>query len=239
VASNGHGDVTRLFPGATKAVCENNYGSGSVRITKTDGHETYTHCPLCKADKLATAVAAFTPPRFRAPIDIPDEVAEWADRGDQAQGLYLAGQVGTGKTHTAWAALTRWCAVTGTRPYTPRDTGIEGWSTAGPTVIFTRMTDLLDDLRPGDGSRQRIRDCQRAHLLVIDDFGAEKSSEWTQERFYSIVDHRYANCLPLIVTSNLPPGEVVEQGGDRAASRLAEMCAVVKMTGDDRRRPAA
>ena len=58
------------------------------------------------------------------------------------------------------------------------------------------MTDLLDDLRPGDDSRQRVRDCQNCKLLILDDIGAEKASEWTQERLYSVIDHRYANCLP-------------------------------------------
>ena len=96
------------------------------------------------------------------------------------------------------------------------------------------MTDLLDDLRPGDFSRQRVRDCQKASLLVIDDIGAEKASEWTAERLYTIIDHRYANCLPLIVTSNLPPSKLAEQTGERSASRLAEMCEVVAMTGTDR-----
>jgi DNA replication protein DnaC len=235
VASDGHGDVTRLFPGAPRAVCDD--GTGAVRITEADGRETYTNCPLCKADRVTAAVMAFVPPRFRAAIPVPDEVAGWADRGTRAQGLYLAGQVGTGKTHTAWAALARWCSVTGTIPRgTPRE---HAFGTSQPNVIFARMTDMLDDFRPGDDSRQRIRDCQLADLLVIDDFGAEKPSEWTQERFYSVIDHRYSQCLPLIVTSNLPPAGVAEQGGDRAASRLAEMCAVVKMTGSDRRRQAA
>lgn len=230
-ASGSHDDLPALFPGTAGAVCDT--GDGLVRITEADGRETFAHCPVCRAARIRRAAAAFTPPRFRAPIPIPPEAAAWAARGTGAQGLYLAGQVGTGKTHAAWAALARWCEATGT---VPRG-GAAG--TARPNVIFTRMTDLLDDLRPGDDSRQRIRDCQQAALLVLDDFGAEKASEWTQERFYSIVDHRYANCLPLIVTSNLPPGEVAAQGGDRAASRLGEMCTVLKMTGPDRRRNAA
>jgi len=45
--------------------------------------------------------------------------------------------------------------------------------------------------------------------------------------------------MPLILTSNLPPKELAPQVGDRAASRLAEMCEVVPMTGTDRRRPAS
>jgi DNA replication protein DnaC len=111
-------------------------------------------------------------------------------------------------------------------------------SRIAPNVIFTRLTDLLDNLRPGDAAVLTIRDCQKAALLVIDDIGAEKPSEWTQERIYSVIDHRYANCMPLIVTSNLPPSKLADQIGERAASRLAEMCQVVAMTGTDRRKPA-
>ncbi len=149
------------------------------------------------------------------------------------------------KVDTAWHAAIAWCVATGTVP-TPSRT--EGGSGAGPAVIFTRMSDLLVDLRPGDDSRQRVRDCQNCKLLILDDIGAEKASEWTQERLYSVIDHRYANCLPLIVTSNLPPGDLpgkpgaaprnplAGQIGARAESRLAEMCEVVAMTGTDRRK---
>ena len=231
-----HGDVTRFFPGATEAICDGLHGW--VTVESPDRVTAQARCPLCARDKVTAALVAFIPPRFRAPIALPDAVTAWVERADRAQGLYLAGQVGTGKTHTAWMALRKWCEQTGTSPRPERraeDTQVR----FGPDVIFTRMTDLLDDLRPGDDARRRVRDCQQASLLVLDDIGAEKASEWTQERLYSIVDHRYANCMPLLVTSNLPPAKLAEQTGDRAASRLAEMCEVVAMTGTDRRRPAA
>jgi DNA replication protein DnaC len=194
-------------------------------------------CPGCARDKMAAAIQRIIPPRFTAPVALPGAVTEWAAHGRDAQGLYLTGPVGTGKTHTAWAALTAWCMTTRVVPRIRPEEGPGGWDR--PNVIFTRMTDLLDDLRPGDESRQRIRDCQNAALLVIDDVGAEKSSEWTQERFYSIIDHRYAEQVPLILTGNLPPKELAPQVGERAASRLAEMCKVVAMTGEDRRRRPA
>lgn len=168
---------------------------------------------------------------------MPRAVTDWAKLGTEAEGLYLAGQVGTGKTHAAWMAVSAWCLVTGVRPRDASRT--EDWlgsERLSPTVVFARMTDLLDDMRPGEESVRRVRDCQRADLLVIDDLGAEKPTEWTQERLYSVVDHRYANRLPLIATGNLPPAKLVEQTGGRVASRLAEMCAVVPMTGADRRR---
>ena len=229
--AKAHANLIEFFPDAESAVCN---GRGDVTITRPDRLPSSTQCPGCYYDKLGAATARLTPPRFRAPVELPAAVAAWVERGTEAQGLYLAGQVGTGKTHVAWAAVVAWCVKTMTIPR-----GVPGesaWGRTAPNVIFTRMTDLLDDLRPGDDSRQRIRDCQNAALLVIDDLGAEKASEWTQERFYSVIDHRYANCLPLIVTGNLPPSKLADQTGDRAASRLAEMCTVVPMTGADRRR---
>ena len=230
--------LLEAYPEAMKAECDGGPGQWAT-LTNAAGSIRSVKCTGCERDEMLRRIGAFIPPRFREAIEIPQDVMDWVKSGEDAQGLYLAGQVGTGKTHTAWSAVGHWCLTTGIRPYTPRTQGVEGWSTAGPTVIFTRMTDLLDDLRPGDFSRQRVRDCQKASLLVIDDIGAEKASEWTAERLYTIVDHRYANCLPLMVTSNLPPSKLTEQTGERTASRLAEMCQVVAMTGTDRRRPAA
>lgn len=240
----GHGDVSRFFPDAESAEC----GGGdwrTVTVTLCDERGSYqvsAECPLCAKDKVTRAVQGFVPPRFRTPVAIPAAVTEWAGRGSKAQGLYLTGQVGTGKTHAAWMAVAAWCQVTGTRPHGEEPPSVD-WggpaSRIAPNVIFARLTDLLDDLRPGDAAVLTIRDCQKAALLVIDDIGAEKPSEWTQERVYSVIDHRYANCMPLIVTSNLPPKGLAAQIGDRSASRLAEMCEVVAMTGADRRKPAS
>lgn len=230
--------LREAYPEAVQAECDGGPGQWAT-LTNAAGDMRSVKCTGCERDEILRRLGAFIPPRFKGAIEMPPEVAAWVDLGTEAQGLYLTGQVGTGKTHTAWFAVGHWCLSTGIAPRTPRNQGVEGWSTAGPTVIFTRMTDLLDDLRPGDFARQRVRDCQNASLLVIDDIGAEKASEWTAERLYTIVDHRYANCLPLMVTSNLPPSKLTEQTGERTASRLAEMCQVVAMTGTDRRRPAA
>jgi DNA replication protein DnaC len=238
--AKAHARLIEFYPDAVSAEC-NHDGHGWATVTFADGVERQSRCPGCQVEEMAARVQRFTPPRFRAPIEVPETVTAWTERGKDAQGLYLAGQVGTGKTHAAWAAVTAWCVTTGTMPHSG-EPATSDWPSHGriaPNVIFTRMTDLLDDLRPGEYSTQRIRDCQRALLLAIDDIGAEKPSEWTQERFYSVIDHRYANQLPLIVTSNLPPAKLAEQVGERSASRLAEMCEVVAMTGTDRRRPAA
>jgi DNA replication protein DnaC len=237
-----HENLTADFPGATEADCD---GHGWIHVRFPEGHEHHpggnVRCHRCTRAKVHSALAEFVPPRFRDLVDVPEPVLAWARRGTKAEGLYLAGQVGTGKTHAAWVAVSAWCLRASVIP-SGEDFWEDGYSGRRkryqPTVIFARLTDLLDDFRPGDDSVQRVRDCQAAGLLVIDDIGAEKPSEWTQERLYSVIDHRYVNCMPLIVTGNLPPKQLAEQTGDRVVSRLAEMCTVVPMTGSDRRRAA-
>jgi DNA replication protein DnaC len=229
--------MVERYPELAAAECDGR-GWAVVRVSGED-QARQAKCAVCEDEAVAAALAGFTPPRFRVPVPLPAPVTAWAAKGSRAQGLYLCGPVGTGKTHTAWSAIAAWCAATGTRPRAGSwddNYGDARWRS--PNVVFTRLVDLLDDFRPGgDEPVRRVRDCQRAALLVIDDLGAEKASEWTQERLYSVVDHRYAACLPVLVTGNLPPRQIAEQTGDRVASRLAEMCEVVAMTGPDRRRP--
>lgn len=232
-----HEDALRkAYPDAESVECDGGPG-GWATLTYADGASRQGKCPGCERDRIAAEIRSVIPPRFRFNIDIPEAVIKWCKLGRKAEGLYLTGPVGTGKTHTAWMTVTNWCYETRTRP---RPGVIDDWGTASaPPLIFTRMTDLLDDLRPGDHARTAVRNCQNTQLLVIDDLGAEKASEWTQERLYSVIDERYSRRMPLIVTGNLPPSKVADQTGERVASRLAEMCTVVPMTGTDRRRPAA
>jgi DNA replication protein DnaC len=71
--------------------------------------------------------------------------------------------------------------------------------------------------------------------LVIDDLGAEKSSEWAREILYLIIDKRYSDLLPTIITSNLSPKELAEKLDDRLVSRLMEDAIVIKIDGKDHR----
>ena len=76
-------------------------------------------------------------------------------------------------------------------------------------------------------------------LLIIDDLGAERGNEWTGERLYLIVNRRWLDGLPTIVTTNLTlgaTGELLAQIGERTYSRLAHGAVAIKMTGKDLRR---
>lgn len=138
--------------------------------------------------------------------------------------LLLVGPTGVGKTHQAYGAL-RLIACHGVRSM---------WK-AIPAA------DLYAQLRPRHGvdSETEFRKYADARLLLVDDIGAAKSSEWIEEVNYRLVNHRYERELPTAFTSNLPAIHLGGVLGDRVHSRLIEMCQLVPIKGDDRRRRAA
>ena len=73
-------------------------------------------------------------------------------------------------------------------------------------------------------------------FLVLDDLGAEKSSPWVLERLTLIVNDRYENLLPTVVTSNLDLELLEKQIGERIVSRLMEMNQAVLLKGPDYRK---
>src|SRR5947208_3715586 len=152
---------------------------------------------------------------------------------DATQGLFLEGQPGVGKTHLAVAVLKQAIQTTGARGlfYDTRDLLRLIRSTYDPS---TRTTEL-DILRP----------VMTAELLVLDDLGAEKTSEWVDETMNLIVNTRYNERRLTIFTSNYPdipddtePNSLLFRIGFRMRSRLHEMCEFVVMDAADyRERP--
>lgn len=127
-------------------------------------------------------------------------------------GLLMHGGVGCGKTHIAVAILKAIVAK-----------GYHG--------LYYNMVDLLADIRRtynNDNSLDEsefLDDLLAPDLLVIDDLGAEKTTEWVNDRLYLIVNRRYDACRPILVTTNLMTIEEMESKlGKRTASRLCEMC---------------
>ena len=149
-------------------------------------------------------------------------------------GLLLIGGPGTGKTHLAVAALRR-----------IMEKGHEG--------VFTDYQTLLDRIRAGYDSSSNSSDKEAyrmaldSEVLLLDDLGAHRVTDWVQDTVTSIVTHRCNNRKPLIATTNLPDAEagsrttqktalgvdylhtLRENIGDRARSRLFEMCTVIRI----------
>lgn len=148
--------------------------------------------------------------------EVHRELASWSAQ-PAGRNLVLFGPVGAGKTHAAVAAC--------------RKAHFDGLS-----VEFWPLVELLDQLRPGGDPEMfdRLVDVDR---LIIDDLGAERSTEWTDERLYAVINRRWLEELPTVATTNLTPAALEESLGARAFSRLVGSDAVaLQLSGPDRRR---
>ena len=134
--------------------------------------------------------------------------------------LVLVGGVGRGKTHLAAAIANEVLA-------------------GGSPCLFTVVPELLDHLRstfaPGSDIRydELFEQVKIVPLLVLDDLGTENATPWAEEKLYQIINYRYNNCLPTVITTNRSLGSI----DPRIASRMQDhsLAVVVIIEGDDYR----
>ena len=193
---------------------------GQTRLAAANIPKRYQHCTLgnftAYNESLERAVA---------------QARRLADSFPAAQtGLFLEGQPGVGKTHLAVAVLKHIIERTAARGlfYDTRDLLRVIRSTYDPSIRTTE----LEVLRP----------VMTADLLVLDDLGAEKTSEWVEETMNLIVNTRYSERRLTIFTSNYPdipddtePNSLLFRVGARMRSRLHEMCEFLVLDGADYR----
>ncbi len=218
-------------------VCD---GSGFVVDEDSD---TARDC-ACRAGRIAAArtngLKARIPSRYlgvsfeRPPVtdlqrSAPDQVHAVRryvleiDRNlDAGAGLWIQGDVGTGKT--TLAMLVSKAALE-----------------AGRSVAIyslPRLLNLLRESMDSDAGKLDLLDRLTAvDLLHIDDLGAENRTDWVLEQLYSIVNARYEAKRAIVATTNLMPDELSEALGARTVSRLVEICGdLLPLFGEDRRR---
>ena len=139
-------------------------------------------------------------------------------------GLLLYGPVGSGKTFYAAAIVNALMA----------EKGVRSLMTNFSTVIM-KMQGMYS------GKLEYLEGITKTPLLILDDLGAERQSEFMLEQVYTIVDARYRVRLPLVVTTNLDINEIKypkDLTYSRIYDRILAMCHAVKVDGPSRRRQA-
>ena len=141
-------------------------------------------------------------------------VEHWDEMRQRGAGLLLWGDVGTGKTYMAGCIA-------------------NALIDRGERVLmtnFARILNTLTGLYQGDRN-EFIDSLNRYQLLIIDDLGMERDSDFAREQVFSVIDSRYRSHLPMIVTTNLTMEELRNPGNlmqarifDRVLERCVPLC---------------
>lgn len=133
--------------------------------------------------------------------------------------LTLMGGLGTGKTWTA-AALARILLIEDSVP-----------------VTFVTSQQLIDAVKPATGGLDvDMMQFELAPVLVLDDFGAERLTEWAVDQLYRLAHHRSHNGRPCIITTNLDGPDIRKRYNERLIERLFGGSQLVRVTGASRRK---
>jgi len=108
-------------------------------------------------------------------------------------------------------------------------------------VIFIKFNDLVavarktfsDDFYTKRDSKEYLEQVKNCNLLILDDVGTEKNTEFVDQFIYEIIDYRYEYELSTIITSNFSLLEISQRYHERIASRILAMCKVVKLADFD------
>lgn len=147
-------------------------------------------------------------------------VAHFDNFRKDGKGLLLYGGVGTGKTYLA-------CMIA------------NALLDEGYPVLVTNFSRILNTLQSNFEHRQDYLDgFNRYSLLVIDDLGVERGTEFAKEQVYNVIDSRCLSGLPMIITTNLSVKKLANEteiGYKRIYDRIIEKCYPVEVTGESRR----
>jgi len=167
----------------------------------------------------------------RAALELSTQLA--MDFPHTDEGLLLSGPVGVGKTHLAVSIL-------------------KGLSERGFTCLFYEFGALLKEIQDSYNPNTKaselsiLKPVLDADVLVLDELGASKPTDWVRDTMAHIINTRYNDRRLTVFTTNYPDDRVNDREetledriGTRLRSRLYEMCRTVKVTGEDYRRSAA
>lgn len=165
--------------------------------------------------------------------DVPDQIKESFKKiSSGGKGFYVTGKVGTGKTHICYAINKFY-----DQPGKHTDNGFN----PGRSLIVWNVVDLINEIKTdfdrdsADKKRYDLELSKTEKILILDDIGAERITDFVEEKLYYLINSRYINMLPTIFTSNFSITELAGRIGERSASRIVEMCDIFELGGDDKR----
>lgn len=165
--------------------------------------------------------------RTRSLENLPDseekKILMAYDEGDDQFGFLLMGEAGVGKTYILTALMNK--VLLACNKF---DCNLSDY------VLYFPIGFLLFKLRSQRQPRE-FEDCISKKFLFLDDLGAENTTDFAREHFFSILDIRCQKKLPTFVTTNLNMNELKEKYGERVVSRLKEMCVPLTIKGSDKR----
>lgn len=144
------------------------------------------------------------------------------DHNQPGKGLLMTGREGTGKTHLAVSIL--------------KEVMGKGYS-----GLYWNVPELFLELRRRMDANSQESEAdlfdlaRRVDLLVLDDLGAERTSEYVLDRLYVLINRRYEDDSATIITTNRTLPSLKEQLSPRIASRIGEMCVIMEFPEGDYR----
>ena len=171
--------------------------------------------------------------------------AQGLENISRGRGLFLQGPVGTGKSHLSVAVLREIIENNLQHFGTPtsRSDLYDEYAFEGYTCSLVSVVHLLETLRESVGNakkkeavRRKLHRIKCDDFVILDDIGAERSSDFAQEQLFTIIDLRYRTKRSTFFTSNCTLKELESQIGNRSVSRIFEMCEGVRVTGSDWRK---
>ena len=133
-------------------------------------------------------------------------------------GIWLSGSAGHGKTHLL-LSLFNWLSW----KYYYAYKGLYA------QIKFYNYSDLCGILRQDPNNFELLHKIRSVHYLFIDDIGVSRSTDFIQEKIYSIFNYRCENELPTFVTTNLSIDDIKKEFSDRMSSRIKESAAWIEL----------
>ncbi len=155
---------------------------------------------------------------------VKEYVKTFPERDKNGDWLILSGGYGLGKTHLAIAAakeIMKYYA----KKYIEENPNSLRYTRTSKKIIFVNSSELVQEIRDSYDSdminEQKVMNSYKMiPLLIIDDLGTEKASEWQHEKIYMIMNYRYNEELCTIVTTNLDHQGLEEQISARVVDRM-------------------